>query len=206
MTDSTNIIGAGREEYLGFLKDYPDYLRTTVLDDLRASDYKRLDDKQHTYLDYTGAGLHGASQVQQHCDLLNSRILGNPHSGSLSSSAATSLVEKTRQRVLDYFGAPRGEYTAVFTANATGALKHIGECYPFARGSRLLLTADNHNSVNGIREFASAREAIVDYVPLTVPDLRIENDGLESLPAHRRNGSRSANLSSHRMLLQSRGR
>ena len=54
------------------------------------------------------------------------------------------LVEKTRQRVLDYFGAPRGEYTVVFTANATGALKHIGECYPFAKGGRVLLTTDNH--------------------------------------------------------------
>ena len=181
MTESTNIIGAEREEYAAFLQNYPDYRRTAALDDLRASDYKRLDDQQHTYLDYTGAGLHGASQVWQHGDLLNSRILGNPHSGSLSSSAATSLVEKTRQRVLDYFGAPRGEYTAVFTANATGALKHIGECYPFAKGGRFLLTADNHNSVNGIREFASARDAVVEYVPLTVPDLRIDKDGLESL-------------------------
>jgi selenocysteine lyase/cysteine desulfurase len=177
----TNIIGAEREEYAAFLKDYPDYLRTTALDDLRASDYERFDDQQHTYLDYTGAGLYGASQVQQHSDLLNSRILGNPHSGSLSSSASTSLVEKTRQHVLDYFGAPPGEYIAVFTANATGALKHVGECYPFASGGRFLLTADNHNSVNGIREFASARGATVDYVPLTVPDLRMDNDALNAL-------------------------
>jgi molybdenum cofactor sulfurtransferase len=181
LPDSTNIIGTEREEYAVFLENYSDYRRTAALDDLRASDYRRLDDQQHTYLDYTGAGLHGASQVQEHSDLLNSRILGNPHSGSLSSSAATSLVEKTRQHILDYFRAPRSEYTAVFTANATGALKHVGECYPFARGGRFLLTADNHNSVNGIREFASARGAAIDYVPLTVPDLRIDRNGLEAL-------------------------
>ena len=49
------------------------------------------------------------------------------------------------------------EYTAVFTLNASGALKLVGESYPFAPGGRLLLTVDNHNSVNGIREFARAQ-------------------------------------------------
>jgi selenocysteine lyase/cysteine desulfurase len=74
--------------------------------------------------------------------------------------------------VLDWFNAT-GEYTAVFTPNATGALKHVGECYPFASGTRLL-AADNHNSVNGIREFARARGAAVEYVPLTFPELRLD--------------------------------
>ena len=181
MPESTNITGTEREAYANFLQDYPAYLGTAVLDNLRASDYSRLDDQQHTYLDYTGAGLYGASQVRQHAELLNQRILGNPHSAGLSSSAATSLVETTRQRVLAYFGAHDGEYTAVFTPNATGALKHVGECYPFATGGRFLLTVDNHNSVNGIREFALARGASVDYAPLTVPDLRIDKDRLEAL-------------------------
>jgi selenocysteine lyase/cysteine desulfurase len=35
------------------------------------------------------------------------------------------------------------------------------------------MTADNHNSVNGMREFARAKGARVDYAPLTRPDLRI---------------------------------
>ena len=184
MPDLTDNIGTEREAYENFLHDYPAYPGTAILDELRASDYRRLDDQQHTYLDYTGAGLYGTSQVQQHAELLNQRILGNPHSAGLSSSAATSLVEATRQRVLDYFGAPDGEYTAVFTANATGALKHVGEAYPFGMSGRFLLTADNHNSVNGIREFALAKGASVDYVPLTVPDLRIDNDRLKTLLDH----------------------
>ena len=50
----------------------------------------------------------------------------------------------------------RDEYCVVFTPNATGALKLVGEAYPFEPGSRFLLTSDNHNSVNGIREFARA--------------------------------------------------
>ena len=108
MPDLMDNIGTEREAYKNFLHDYSAYAGTAILDDLRASDYRRLDDQQHTYLDYTGAGLYGSSQVQQHAELLNQRILGNPHSAGLSSSAATSLVESTRQRVLDYFGVPGG--------------------------------------------------------------------------------------------------
>jgi molybdenum cofactor sulfurtransferase len=58
------------------------------------------------------------------------------------------------------------EYEVVFTLNATGALKLVGEAYPFEAGSRFVLTADNHNSVNGLREYAVAHEAEVRYVPL----------------------------------------
>ena len=51
-------------------------------------------------------------------------------------------------------------------------MKLVGESFPFSDRSRLVLTADNHNSVNGIREFARAHGAEVEYVPLTVPELR----------------------------------
>jgi selenocysteine lyase/cysteine desulfurase len=83
------------------------------------------------------------------------------------------LIERTRRAVLEFFDAG-DDYTAIFTLNASGALKHVAECYPFSAGSRLVLTADNHNSVNGIREFARARGAAVTYVPLTAPELRVD--------------------------------
>ena len=131
------------------------------------------------YLDYTGGGLHADSQVRLHADLLARNVFGNPHSASPSSTAMTDAVERARDKVLDYFNGT-GEYTAVFTLNASGALKLVGESYPFEPGGRLLLTVDNHNSVNGIREFARARGAEVDYTPLTVPELRIETTALLS--------------------------
>jgi selenocysteine lyase/cysteine desulfurase len=40
---------------------------------------------------------------------------------------------------------------------------------------------DNHNSVNGIREFASARGASVFYAPLTTPELRVDEPVIERL-------------------------
>ena len=161
---------------------YPDYASTARVDEIRAADYSRLDDAGDAYLDYTGACLYAASQIRAHGALLESSLLGNPHSASPASLSATHLVERSRRAVLDWFNAG-DEYTAVFTLNATGALKHVGESYPFAPGGRFLLTADNHNSVNGIREFAVVRGAAVSYVPLTMPELRIDETRLESMLA-----------------------
>lgn len=155
-----------------FLAAYPEYAATQRLDEMRTTEYRRLDASGHVYLDYTGGSLYAESQVRAHAELLTGSVFGNPHSASRTSMATTHLVERTRRAVVDWFNADG--YTAVFTLNATGALKHVAECFPFAPGGRLLLTADNHNSVNGIREFARARGAAVEYAPLTVPELRID--------------------------------
>jgi len=158
-----------------FLIAFPDYRSTAALDDLRAADYSHLDQGGHTYLDYTGACLFGASQVREHAEWMASGLFGNPHSGSPASSAATAAVENTRRDVLRWFNGTR-DYVCVFTQNASAALKLVGESYPFTEGSRLLLTADNHNSVNGVRQYALAKGATVEYAGLTFPELRLDRD------------------------------
>ena len=159
--------------WTNFQRAYPSYQTTRRLDDLRAQEYGRLDEQQHIYLDYTGGGLYADSQLREHLALLRHRVLGNPHSNNPTSRAMTNLVEGARAYVLKYFNASPQDYTAIFTSNASGALRLVGEAYPFAPDGRYLLTFDNHNSVNGIREFARAKGAAVDYAPLTSPDLRI---------------------------------
>lgn len=146
----------------------------SVLDELRRTDFARLDAGGHVYLDYTGAGLYAASQLEEHMALLRDGVFGNPHSVNPTSVAATELVERARAAVLAFFRASPDEYEAIFTPNATGALRLVGEAYPFRSGDRFLLTFDNHNSVNGIREFARARGAETVYVPSVAPDLRVD--------------------------------
>ena len=68
---------------------------------------------------------------------------------------------------LEFFAADPAEYDVVFTANASGAFRLVGEAFAFRPGSRLVLSADNHNSVNGIREMARSRGADVHYARLT---------------------------------------
>jgi selenocysteine lyase/cysteine desulfurase len=162
-----------------FLHAYPSFESTLALDDLRVREYARLDRGSQVYLDYTGGGLYAESQVRQHMALLTEGVFGNPHSSNPTSTAMTRLDEHARHYVLKYFNASPDEYCAIFTSNASGALKLVGESYPFEKGSHYLLTFDNHNSVNGIREFARARGAAVTYIPVTLPDMRVDDSELD---------------------------
>ncbi|HEX2312714.1 MAG TPA: aminotransferase class V-fold PLP-dependent enzyme [Thermomonospora sp.] len=164
----------------------PAFTATARLDELRATEYGYLDEQGHVYLDYTGSGLPARAQLRAHAERLAQDCFGNPHSENPTSQASTALVERTRAAVLEYFGADPAEYAVIFTPNATGACRLVGEAYPFRRGSRLVLTADNHNSVNGIREFARARGAQVRYVPLRGPELRVDDAELDAALGRRR--------------------
>ncbi|WP_042421984.1 aminotransferase class V-fold PLP-dependent enzyme [Streptacidiphilus anmyonensis] len=145
---------------------------------LRADEYGYLDEHGHTYLDHTGAGLPSRSQLAAHAARISGDCFGNPHSDNPTSAASTELVERTRARVLRHLNADPAEYAAIFTPNATGACRLVGEAFPFRRGSRFVLPLDNHNSVNGLREFARAGRARVVHVPFTTPDLRIGDDAM----------------------------
>ena len=155
-----------------FLAAYPDYAVTARLDELRATEYSYLDSGGHIYLDYTGAGLASDAQLRAHVERVRGGCFGNPHSENPASVASTVLIEQAREAVLGYFNASPDEYVAIFTPNATGACRLVGESYPFRPWSRLVLTTDNHNSVHGLREFAGVNHAPVRYIRLSTADLR----------------------------------
>jgi hypothetical protein len=173
-------------ELVAFLKANPTYPTTHVIDHLRLTEYARLDVNGQIYLDYTGGGLYAESQILRHHRLLSEHVFGNPHSTNPASLASTELVEHAREYILRFFNADPNEYIAIFAANASGALKIVGESYPFDSNSRYLLTFDNHNSVNGIREFAHARGANVTYIPVALPDMRVDESFLTEQLARRR--------------------
>ena len=164
--------------YMDFLAVYPQYAETEAIDILRETQFAILDRSNTIYLDYTGGGLYAQSQLAAHHDLLRQNVFGNPHSYNPTSLHATTLVESARDFVLQFFNASADEYVCVFTQNASGALKIIGESYPFGEGCQYALIFDNHNSVNGIREYASAKGASVQYIPVVLPNLRVDDDVL----------------------------
>jgi molybdenum cofactor sulfurtransferase len=176
-------------EFVAFLRSYPSYPTTHIIDDLRAAEYARLDVAEHIYLDYTGGGLYAETQVRRHHKLLSEHVFGNPHSSNPSSLATTQLVEHAREYVLKFFNADASEYDVIFTQNASGALKLVGESYPFAKGGHYLLTFDNHNSVNGIREFAHTRGAEVTYIPVALPSMRVDASSLDDYLARGQKGA-----------------
>lgn len=148
------------------LRDDPDYERTARLDELRRTEYGYLDEQDHVYLDYAGAGLAARSQHRAHHRRVAGTVFGGP-----ASEASTQLVDWTRERVLRHLNADPAEYVVIFTPNATGAARLVGASYQFSRRARLVLTADNHDSVTGLREFAGQRTT---EIPVRAADLRVD--------------------------------
>lgn len=163
---------------------YPEYAKTSLLDELRASEYGYLDEQGHVYLDYTGAGLAAHAQHHAHQTRSLDTTYGNPHSLNPTSQSSTEMVELVRRRVLSHLSASTEEYAVIFTANATGAMRLVGESYRFGRGSRLVLTSDNHNSVNGLRMYAKRAHARTTYIRTRAPELRIDTATIAAALPH----------------------
>ncbi|KAH7883345.1 pyridoxal phosphate-dependent transferase [Phlebopus sp. FC_14] len=177
--------------YAAFLKTFPEYQSTWLLDTLRRTDFERLDRAGETYVDYMGGAQHPDSLVRVHGSFLAQNIMGNTHSISNRQSSprlrlglSTKCADEAREAVLSFFNAPQG-YTVIFTANATGALKLVGEAYPFKNLSAFVLGADSHNSVHGIREFAARRGAQVHYIPSTSTGGFVPSTAKDILRRHR---------------------
>jgi len=66
-----------------FFEDYPDYKNTAAIDDLRASEYGRLETAE-TYVDYMGGSLFPAAVIVEHGKMLlkSGDLFGNAHSRS----------------------------------------------------------------------------------------------------------------------------
>lgn len=146
-------------------------LTTTAIADVRRREFARLDEAGEVYLDFTGSALAPASCL---AGVDAAGIFGNPHSSHRASRRSTAVMDDARAAVLAHFGVDASTHDVCFTANATAALKLVGESYPFDEGRGLVLSADNHNSVNGIREFARRAGATTTVLPVDAA-LRLGN-------------------------------
>ena len=133
---------------------------------LRRREFARLDAQRHCYLDYTGSALYGESQIRSHMRILRTGVFGNPHSESSTARASTAIIERARDSVLRFFDVDDSSHVVCFCANTSAAIKLVAESYPFGPRHQLLLSADNHNSINGIREYARAARAPLRILPL----------------------------------------
>ena len=149
---------------------------------LRAREFARLDRTSTAYLDYTGAALYPASLVRRDARRLQAAVRGNPHADSGPSFASTEATERARALTLEFAGADPSVYDVIFTANASGAIRLLAEAFPFERHSRLVLSVDNHNSVNGLAWPARRARAHVTLVPVD-HDLRGEDPDAALVPA-----------------------
>ena len=139
----------------------------------RACELVRLDRQGLTYVDYTGAPPFAVSLLDADANRLRGAIHGNPHAQSGPSLESTHDLDAARSAILAFLNADPAHYTVILTANASAACRLVAESFPFGSGGEFAMVADNHNSVNGIREFARARGAQVRVVPLD-EELRLD--------------------------------
>jgi selenocysteine lyase/cysteine desulfurase len=157
---------------------------------LRAEEFARLDERGLAYLDYTGSALPAARQIVGYGELLAGAVFGNPHAESGPSRLSTATLDHVRALLLAQLDADPSEYAVCFTANATSAVKLVAESYPFAPDGAYALAADNHNSLNGVREYGRRAASEIVYLPLTAELTLTETEPqLEDL-ARRRRGHR----------------
>lgn len=141
---------------------------------LRAREFPQLDATGLAYLDYTGSALPGMRQLRAHDEQLRNSVFGNPHAEHDPSARSTDALETARALLLAHLDADDAEYDVAFTANATAAVKLVAESYPFSRIGIYALSVDNHNSLNGVREYARRAGSPVAYLPLD-GELRLTN-------------------------------
>jgi selenocysteine lyase/cysteine desulfurase len=176
------------------LTEYAAPADEAYFDDLRDREFRRLAAHDSVYLDYAGSALYADSHLRAHHALLTAGLFGNPHSEHLPSRASADTIASARRRVLSFLDADEDSYVVCFTANTSAAVKLVAESYPFEPGRVCVLTADNHNSVNGLREFARRAGSSVVYLPLDAtlrlkdPEVRLRQHagtkgGLFAFPA-----------------------
>jgi selenocysteine lyase/cysteine desulfurase len=159
-----------------------------LIAELRVREFAHLDETGLAYLDYTGSALPAAKQIAAHHELLARTVFGNPHADSAPSRRSTEALDVVRALLLNHLDAELEQYDVCFTANASAAVKLVAESYPFSPNGGCVLAADNHNSVNGVREYARRAAAPVAYLPIDAnlslvdPDSALERLGRVRAP------------------------
>ncbi|XP_071826012.1 molybdenum cofactor sulfurase-like [Apostichopus japonicus] len=143
----------------------------------RLQEFPQLSD--YVYLDNTGTTLFAKSQIDKFTSDLTSNLYGNPHTRCQSSELTTDTIDQVRSRILRYFHTSQDSHCIIFTSGSTGALKLLAEGFPWSptkeasspdekndrgvggdqAGSIFCYLQDNHTSVVGMREVATANGA-----------------------------------------------
>lgn len=127
-------------------KNYP-----ANLNEIRNSEMRHLS-QDSVYLDYTGAGVYSDYSFDLYEKCMLSHYFPD-HSLRSAKITSNDKINEIRNEILEFVGANPNEYSVVFVASATQALKLIGEVFPWGKNSLYLYTKYNHNSVLGIRQY-----------------------------------------------------
>lgn len=153
---------------------YPGYGYNGTIYQLRAQEFPHLNGDR-VYLDYAGMGVYQHSQLRAALMDLEDNFRCNIHSASACSRKAEEAVDAVRDQILNFFNAPRGTYTVIFTSGATASLRLAADSFPWSEGSHFLYAKHNHNSVLGMRRLAMERGATFNTLPFELYKTDLES-------------------------------
>ncbi len=180
--------GPRRPPSRAFAARFPHFDPAGTFSELRRSEYGRLDDER-SHL----PRLHRRRAARGEPGRRPRRAAPHPSCSATRTRTtrrrwpSTELVERARRAVCEFFNAPPGRVPVRLhrqRQRRAPAGRRVVPVRSPAAPSRL--TFDNHNSVNGIREFARRKGAAIAYVPVVAPELRLDRAAMYRTLAGRR--------------------
>lgn len=130
--------------------------RIKKFEEIRKHEYPQINS---VYLDNAAAPIPPRAIYTQCAIELADLTLVNPHSKGPFSNKTNELLCSVKQKVLKLLNADPFEYSLVFTANATAAMKLVGECMQKAK---FVYLRDAHTSMVGLRALAQEYVTVDD--------------------------------------------
>lgn len=201
------------ESFSNFIRAYPQYSQTHQADQIRSQQYYHLTISNHVCLDYVGHGLFSYSQQQRHCSSSSIASLASSSSSPpivqyssepyffnisyksvnlksqlLHGGKDSELEMKARRRIMEFMNISADDYTMVFTANQSSALKLLADSYPFQTNRNLLTVYDHENeAVEVMTESSKKRGARIMAAEYSWPSMRIQSRKLKKMVVSKRN-------------------
>ncbi|KAH7012673.1 pyridoxal phosphate-dependent transferase [Microdochium trichocladiopsis] len=129
------------------------------VDRLRAAEYPHMNNG--VYLDHSGATIYAKSAIESFTEKMLTGLYGNPHSENAPARLSSNIVEDVRAKTLDFLGANPEHFDLVFVANATAAIKLVGEAFrdlgekTRSKSFWYGYHRDAHTSLVGVREWSN---------------------------------------------------
>lgn len=162
--------------------------------DIRGRDFPLLDEKGRVYLDSTATSQEPQSVKERIHEYRKTTIRGSTHAdNSTEAREAQRDYLEVKGKMRDFFNAQN--YDVVFTSGTTASSNMLAINFPFEKGDLLLLTEMEHNSqILTVRNFAGAASAEIIYIPVSLPDGRLDLEYLTKVVTNRKKGGIFLNL------------
>lgn len=156
--------------------------------EIRQKDFPLFDALSRVYLDNTATSQEPQSVKDRMHEYRKNHLRGSNHSeNSREASEYQARNEEARQKIWEFFKADN--YLIGFTGGTTDTSNFIASRFPFDKGDTLVLTDMEHNSqILTARNLAARAGAEIFFIPVSLPEGRLDLDYLKKAVSKRGKG------------------